>query len=74
MTHNIKYQIRLVDFNNPVMEQEVHDTITKNVEGQKMSSFWKKHLTHPDAEALIKIDINKNTDNTYNGQIRLSIP
>ena len=37
-----------------------------------MSSFWKKHLKHPDAEALIKIDLEKNDNETYNGTIRLT--
>lgn len=74
MTYNIKYQTRLVDFNNPVMEQEVHDTLDYNVQG-KMESFWKKHLSHPDAEALIKTDIKKDAKgDTYTGKIEVYIP
>lgn len=39
-----------------------------------MTSYRKKHLSHPDAEALIKTDIKKNTNGMYDGKIEVSIP
>lgn len=72
MLHNIKYQTRLIDLTE-VMEDEVKQAIEYNVT-HKMDSYWKKHLQHPDAEALIKTDIRKNTHgNTYSGKIEVIV-
>ena len=73
MTYNIKYQKRFENITD-VMKQDIETVIHKNVEGSKMSSFRKKHLKHPDAEALLKIDIEKNDNETYSGTIRLTVP
>lgn len=73
MLHNIKYQTRLIDLTE-VMEDEVKQAIEYNVT-HKMDSYWKKHLQHPDAEALIKTDIRKNSHgNTYSGKIEVIVP
>ncbi len=55
------------------MKESIDQLITKKVEGLKMSSYRKKYLKHPDAEALIKIDIDKNQDDTFDGSINISI-
>lgn len=73
MNYKIKYQKRFENITD-VMKQDIETVIHKNVEWSKMSSFWKKYLKHPDAEALIKIDLEKNDNETYNGTIRLTIP
>lgn len=73
MLYNIKYQTHLVDLTE-VMKQEVNKAIEYNVT-HKMDSYRKKHLSHPDAEALIKTDIRKNSHcNNYSGKIEVSIP
>lgn len=56
------------------MKEEVNKAIEYNVT-HKMDSYRKKHLQHPDAEALIKTDIRKNSHgNNYSGKIEVSIP
>ena len=55
MIYNIKYQKRFENFTE-VMKQVAEDAIDYNIKG-KMTPFWEKYLDHPDAEALIKIDI-----------------
>ncbi len=73
MLHNIKYQTHLVDLTE-VMKEEVNKAIEYNVT-HKMDSYRKKHLQHPDSEALIKTDIRKNSHgNNYSGKIEVSIP
>lgn len=73
MTYNIKYQTRLVDFTE-VMKSDVEKAIQRNVNGT-MESYWKKHLSHPDAEALIITNIKKDaTGGTYTGKIEVAIP
>ena len=63
MTHRIKYQKNYAHVSD-VMKETIDEIITKKVEGRKMSSYRKKYLKHPDAEALVKIDIEKNQDDT----------
>ena len=73
MLHNIKYQTRLVDLTE-IMKSEVNETIEYNV-NHKMTSYWNKHLHHPDSEALIKTDIRKDAKwDTYTGKIEIKIP
>ena len=63
MDYNIKYQKNFSNITE-VMKDEAERIIQKNVE-VKMKSFWKKYLQHPDAEALIKIDIESTKDGRY---------
>lgn len=73
MSYNIKYQTHFVDLTD-IMKEEVNNAIAYNVNG-KMESYRKKHLAHPDAEALIKTDIRKDSKwDTYSGKIELYIP
>ncbi len=73
MTYNIKYQTRLVDLTE-VMKDDVQKALEYNVQW-KMESYWKKHLSHPDAEALIITNIEKDsTGGTYTGKIEVAIP
>jgi hypothetical protein len=40
-----------------------------------MTSYRNKHLSHPDAEAIIKTDIRKDAKwDTYSGKIEIKIP
>lgn len=80
MNYNIKYQTRFENFTD-IMKQVAEKTIGYNVQG-KMTPFWEKYLTHPDAEALVKVDItrdlgreeiNDKTDQ-YHGVIEVIIP
>lgn len=72
MDYNIKYQ---TSFNSitDVMKTHAEEVIKKNVE-VKMKSFWKKYLQHPDAEALIKIDIESSKDWRYTWGININVP
>lgn len=55
------------------MKQEVNKAIEYNVT-HKMTSYRNKHLAHPDAEAIIKTDIRKDTKkDTYTGKIEIKI-
>jgi hypothetical protein len=59
MLHKIRYQTHLIDLTE-VMKEEVNKAIEYNV-AHKMDAYRKKHLQHPDAEALIKTDIRRNS-------------
>ena len=72
MSYRIKYQ-KNYNHVSDIMKESIDQLITKKVEGLKMSSYRKKYLKHPDAEALIKIDIDKNQDDTFDGSINISI-
>lgn len=73
MTYNIKQQTRFVNFTD-VMKAQAEQTIQYNIDG-KMTAFWEKYLSHPDAEALVKVDITRHTDtNEYTGVIEVKIP
>ena len=77
MNYNIKYQKRFVNFTE-VMKQEAENAITKNIEG-KMTGFREKYLQHPDAEALVKVDITRETkdddsNGEYNGIVEVILP
>ena len=80
MIYNIKYQKRFENFTD-VMKQVADETIDYNIKG-KMTPFWEKYLNHPDAEALIKVDIirglgkQEDIDKTdeYHGTIEVVLP
>lgn len=73
MDYNIKYQTRLTSITD-IMEHDIQQALDYNVQWT-MTSYWKKYLTHPDSEALIKTDIQKDANGgKYTGKIQILIP
>lgn len=73
MDYNIKIQKHLVNI-TPVMENDIDKTLEHNLFNHKMTTLWKKYLKHPDAEAIVDVTIKKNSNNTYNWTIMITIP